>query len=278
MVYLNGKYLDERDAWVSIDDRGFLFGDGVYEVVHIYGGQPFAWDRHLERLHRSLKAVEIEAVNDELMTQVRDRLIAENPGTESSLYIQVTRGVQKRVHTPPAPGVLRPTLLMWVRPVQAISRDLITQGVSVMTVPDDRWAKVWVKTIGLLPNVLARGKADQAGVYDAIFVRDGMVMEGTSANVFRVAEGVIQTAPVTNYILPGITRQVIIELARDAGYPVIEEPFGLDLLYQSDEVFLTGTSTEVLPVTVVDGRRISEQAGPVAVKLLELLHQAVHQH
>ncbi len=275
-VYLNGTYVDESQAFVSIDDRGFLFADGVYEVVHIYSGRPFEWDRHMERLRRSLQAVGIGGVSMEELRQVRDQLIGENPAEEAALYLQITRGVQKRAHTPPAPGVLAPTVLMWVRAVDPIPRDVVEKGVSLITVADDRWAKVWVKTIGLLPNVLAKGKAAEAGVYDALFVRDGMVMEATSANVFRVADGIIQTAPVTNYILPGITRIAVIELARKKGYQVVEEPFTLDDLYQSQEVFLSGTLTEVLPVAAVDGRTISSGAGPVALDLLRLLHEHAH--
>lgn len=270
-VYLNGQFLEDNQALVSIDDRGFLFADGVYEVVHLYRGRPFEWDRHLARLKRSLAAVHIVGVSEDLLVDVRDRLIRENPAPESALYIQVTRGVQKRNHAPPAPGAVSPTLLMWVRPVEPISQDVIGRGVPVITAPDDRWAKVWIKTIGLLPNILAKRQALEEGVFDAVFVRDGMVMEATSANIFRVSGGVIQTAPVTNYILPGITRDVVIELARNAGYVVSELPFTIDELYHADEVFLTGTTTEVLPVTEVDGRPISSGAGPVALQLLELL-------
>ena len=277
-VYLNGQYIDESHAFVSIDDRGFLFGDGVYEVVHIYSGQPFEWDRHMERLKRSLKAVGISPVPIEELKQVRDQLIEESTSPEAALYIQITRGVQKRSHTPPAPGVLSPTVLMWVRPVEPIPHATVEKGVSVITVADDRWAKVWVKAIGLLPNILAKGKAAESGVYDALFVRDGMVMEATSANVFRVVHGEIQTAPVTNYILPGITRIAVIELARKNGYEVVEEPFTLDDLYQSDEVFLSGTLTEVLPIVAVDGRTIGSGAGPVALDLLHLLHEQVGKH
>ncbi|PSR20980.1 MAG: amino acid aminotransferase [Sulfobacillus acidophilus] len=275
LVYLNGDFVDESQAWVSIDDRGFLFADGVYEVVHLYNGQVFEWDRHIKRLHRSLAGVGISGVDDAALEQARDRLMQQWPTGEAALYIQITRGVQKRSHAPPAPGVLTPTVLMWVRPVEPIAPALVQHGVSVITVADDRWAKVWIKTIGLLPNVLAKGKAQSAGAYDAIFVRDGMVMEATSANVFAVFDGVLATAPVTNYILPGITRQVLIELARAHGYSVREEPFAVDELYRAQEVFLSGTLTEVLAVSEVDGRRIGSGAGPVTLAMLKLLHRQV---
>ncbi len=273
LVYLNGDFVDESQAWISIDDRGFLFADGVYEVVHVYGGRAFEWGRHLQRLHKSLAGVGISGVDDEALMQARDRLMQQWPTGEAALYIQITRGVQKRSHAPPAPGVLAPTVLMWVRPVEPIASALVQQGVSVITVPDDRWAKVWIKTVGLLPNVLAKGKAQALGAYDAIFVRDGMVMEATSANVFAVFDGILATAPVTNYILPGITRQIVIELARANGYVVREEPFTVDELYQAQEVFLSGTLTEVLPVREVDGQRIRQGSGPVALAMLKLLHR-----
>nr|WP_207711478.1 aminotransferase class IV [Sulfobacillus harzensis] len=263
----------EEEARVSIDDRGFLFADGVYEVVHLYEGQPFEWDRHIARLTRSLDGVNISGVDVQTLVPVRDRLAADVPTGEAALYIQITRGTERRKHAPPAPGTISPTVLMWVRPVTPIPAETIETGVSVITVPDDRWAKVWIKTIGLLPNVLAKGKAVEQGAFEAIFVRDGMVTEATSANVFRVKNQVLQTAPVTNYILPGITRQVVIELARQAGYQVIEEPFSADDLGTSDELFLSGTLTEVLPITVVDGKRIGAASGPVARHLLSLLHQ-----
>ncbi|MCY0878030.1 MAG: aminotransferase class IV [Firmicutes bacterium] len=272
-VYLNGQYVDDSEARVSIDDRGFLFADGVYEVVHIYGQRPFEWDRHMARLERSLAGIGLEAVNVQELAAVRDRLLAQLEHPEASLYIQITRGTQRRSHAPPPPGVLKPTVLMWVRPVDPIAPETVRRGVKAITVPDDRWAKVWIKTIGLLPNVLAKGRALERGAFDAIFVRDGMVTEATSANVFRVKDGVIFTAPVTNYILPGITRAVVIEMARGAGYSVVEEPFSAELLYDADEVFLTGTLTEVLPVTEVDGRAIGTEAGPVALHLLDLLHR-----
>ncbi len=272
-VYLNGQYVEEDQARISIDDRGFLFADGVYEVVHLYGGRTFEWERHLARLERSLQGIGLGGVDVEGLGSVRDRLRAEFPEGEAALYIQITRGTQRRTHAPPAPGTIEPTVLVWIRPVTPIFPEMVERGVPVVTVPDDRWAKVWIKTIGLLPNVLAKGKAIEAGAFEALFVRDGMVTEATSANVFRVKNQVVQTAPVTNYILPGITRQVVLELAREAGYTVVEEPFSADELKTSDELFLTGTLTEVLPITRVDDHVLSEKSGPIARQLLSLLHQ-----
>lgn len=272
-VYFNGRLVDEEAARVSIDDRGFLFADGVYEVVHVYNGRLFAWEAHLARLKKSLEGIGMTgAVSPEELTGAASELLAAFTEPEGALYLQITRGVQKRSHAPPPPGEILPTVLMWVRPVAPFERDFVQAGVSVITVPDDRWAKVWIKTVGLLPNVLAKGKAQAAGAFDAVFVRDGMVTEATAANVFIVREGRLQTAPVTNYILPGITREVVLDLAREMAVPVDLIPFSPQEMMEADEVFLTGTLTEVLPVTEIDGHRVAQAAGPLAFEFLRRLH------
>ena len=156
--------------------------------------------------------------------------------------------------------------------MEPIADETVAQGVAAITVPDDRWAKVWIKTVGLLPNVLAKEAARDAGAFDAIFVRDGMVTESTSANVFIVRAGRLETAPVTNYILPGVTRSVVLELASELGIRAVERPFTVAEMRAADEVFLTGTLTEVLPVTTIDGVRRGP-AGETALTLLRALHR-----
>lgn len=271
-VYLNGHMVEESQAVVPIDDRGFLFADGVYEVAHVYNGKLYAWEQHIARLGRSMDGIGIAGPSPEELTDAASQLVAEFVGPEGALYLQVTRGVQRRQHAPPTRGTLEPTVLMWVRPVSPFSPEMVQQGVSVITVPDDRWAKVWIKTIGLLPNVLAKGRAVEAGAFEAVFVRDGMVTEATAANIFLMRDGVLQTAPVSNYILPGITREVILELAQEWHLPISLLPFSVEDMKQADEVFLTGTLTEVMPVTRVDGVTIGSQAGPVALRFLQGLH------
>lgn len=273
MVYLNGQLVEETEAVVSIDDRGFLFADGVYEVVHVYGKNMFAWDLHLTRLERSLAALEIEGVDVGELRGAAEDLVARAETAEAALYIQITRGVHRRQYAPPAPGTVAPTVLMWVRPVSPLPAEDVTGGVAVITVPDDRWAKVWIKTTGLLPNVLAKAKAQREGCFEAVFVRDGMVTEATSANIFLVKNGVLRTAPETNYILPGVTRHVVLEMAAAAGMAVQLVPFSVDDMLGADEVFLTGTMTEVLPVTRIDGHPVGREAGPVARLLLAKLHE-----
>ena len=270
MVYLNGNLIDEKTAHIGFDDRGFLFADGVYEVIHIYSRKFFEWDRHMARLQRSMAGINLSEVDMQALTKGAEALLEDFDGEEGILYLEITRGVQPRSHAFPPPEV-RPTILMWVRSHQPFSTDAITQGVSVITVADDRWAKVWIKTIGLLPNVLAKEKAHKMGVYDAVFVRDGMVMEATSANIFIVRRGILRTAPVTNYILPGITREVALEIAKEQGIAIALEPFSVEDMYSAEEIFLTGTTTEILPVTQVDGRTVGKKAGAVTLLLLDAL-------
>lgn len=274
-VYLNGKFVAEENAMISIDDRGFLFADGVYEVVHVYGRTLFEWDLHMARLQRSVAAVELPPVDLVSLRHVAEELVSRLDASESeaSLYLEITRGTHRRSHGFPPAGSTEPTVLMWVRPVVPISRPTIEDGVPMISVADDRWAKVWIKTIGLLPNVLAKHKAQQAGVFDAIFIRDGMVTEATSANIFIVESGTLHTAPTTNYILPGITRQVVLELAAARGIAIDLTPFSYESLLDADEAFLTGTLTEVLPISEVDGHRLRHTSGPIARQLLEDLHR-----
>ncbi|MBX5466341.1 MAG: D-amino acid aminotransferase [Firmicutes bacterium] len=266
-VYLNGEFVDISQARIPIDDRGFLFGDAVYEVIHLYGDLLFAWDLHIERLRFGLQALEFPPVDLDALRQAADELKRDRNFEEGSLYIQISRGVHPRSHLFPPEGTA-PTVVMWIRPVEPVSRELLAEGVRVITVPDDRWAKVWIKTVGLLPNVLAKQKAHRQGAYEAIFVRDGVVTEASSANVFIVRGGVLRTAPETNYILPGITREVTLRLARALNLPMELRPFTPDEMYTAEEAFLTGTNIGILPVTTVDGRYLGKP-GPVTRRLLE---------
>lgn len=275
-VYLNGKWMDADDTQISFDDRGFLFGDAVYEVIRLYDGRPFELDAHLDRLARSQRAIWLEETDrQEFETVIAD--FCAHEGSESAdaiIYIEVSRGASPRSHAFPMPPV-KPTVMLWCRPVQTMPWDQNRTGIKAITVPDDRWAKCWIKTVNLLPNVLAKEKAHRADCDDALFVRDGMVIEATSANLFIVSQSTLITAPVTNYILPGITRQVILELAGAMGIPVLLEPFTVETLMASDEVFITGTTSEILPVTVVDHVRLRNEMGPVARRLLEAFRTRV---
>ena len=275
-VFLNDRFVEETEAAISFDDRGFLFGDAVYEVIHLYQGVPYRLGPHLERLERSLVGAMMEPVDMSLITRVIEDLAGrEGRGDpDAIIYIEITRGAAPRNHMFPGPDV-RPTILLWCRSAPPPAEDRVEKGISVITVSDDRWAKCWIKTVNLLPNVMARERARRAGADDALFVRDGMVLESTASNLFIVTDGVLMTAPVTNYILPGITRATVLELAPRVGVPTKEEPFTVEQLMAADEVFLSGTTSEVLPVTTVDGRKLRAGRGPVAKKLKEALHEDV---
>jgi D-alanine transaminase len=275
-VYLNGSFVDEAEARVSVDDRGFLFGDAVYEVIRLYDGAPFRLEDHLARLGRSLKGVMLPPVNLNDMAAVVYNLAAVEGKTASDalVYIQVSRGASPRNHPFPSPPV-SPTVVAWCRPYHALPEAKFLEGIRVVTVPDDRWAKCWIKTVNLLPNVLAKEKALRAGADDALFVRDGMAIEATSANVFFVQDGTVITAPITNYILPGISRQVVLELAEQLAIPVRLMPLPVEELAHVDEVFLTHTGCGVEPVAVVDGRRLGSGVGPVTRRLYDAFQALV---
>jgi len=275
-VYLNGQFVSQADAHISIDDRGFNFGDAVYEVIRLYDGRPFRLQEHLDRLRRSAAGIWLPPVDGaELSRVVADFAATEGQSYRDALvYIQISRGAAPRNHPfpdPPAP----PTVLMWCRAYHELPVDQFLAGISAITVPDDRWAKCWIKTVNLLPNVLAKEKARRAGADDALFVRDGMVIEATSANLFVVSDGTLRTSPITNYILPGISRQVVLELADALSIPVRLEPVPVEDLATVDEVFLTHTGCGVEPVTRVDGRTLGTAAGPITLRLYEAFSELV---
>ncbi len=277
VVYLNGDYLPVGDATVSVNDRGFLFGDGVYEVTPSYGGRLFRWEQHLARLKTGLAAIGID-FDAAALEQVKEELLARNglDGVPAAyVYVQVTRGTAPRTHWFPDPPVA-PTVYAFanrfMRPAMAEWR----RGVSAVTVPDQRWARADIKAIALLANVLAAQAAVEAGAGNAIFVRDGIALEGSHNNLFAVFGGVLATAPKSNYILHGITRDLLIELAGEMGIPVEERAIPLPELTRADEVFFSGTTTEVRPVVEIDGRKVGDgRVGPVAQRLYERFLEAV---
>lgn len=276
-VYLNGEFLEKKQAGVSVDDRGFLLADGVYEVTAVYGGEPFRLDRHLARLADGLKAVGI--VEDVWRLEaVHGRLLEAN-GLASvptaKVYVQVTRGSAPRSHAFPSPAP-PPTVFAAADAMDLPGDDRWEAGFTAITVPDRRWSRVDIKSIALLPNVLAQQAAAESGVDEAIQIRDGVALEGAHANLFVVREGVVITHPKTNHILPGITREAVIECARGQGLPVEERPILSEALAGSDEVFLTGTTVEVRPIVRVDGTAIGDGVpGPVTRRLFDAYRRLV---
>lgn len=274
-VYLNGSFLPYEEAHLSVEDRGFLFADGIYEVIAFVKGWAFRMEDHLERLRRSAEAIRLPLPRPlEDLEAAASALIARNglEAVDATVYLEVTRGAARRDHAFPAHT--EPTLLMLARPIRPLDPALREQGVPVITVPDTRWHWCHVKSIGLLPNVLAKQQAVDAGAHEAIFVRDGRVTEASSANLFAVFDGVLWTHPADQWILPGITRKVVLELAARLQVPVREEAFSVERLYEADELFITGTVSRVLPVVSVDGRTIgSGRPGPITRRLEEALNR-----
>lgn len=265
IVYLNGEYLPADEARISPDDRGFLFADGLYEVTPAYRGTFFRQGQHVERLARGLRALRIE-LDLETLPTIHARLLEENDLREAevaTVYFQVTRGVAPREHGFPVPDP-EPTVYAFATEHRRPERDQWEEGYRAVTVPDRRWSRVDLKSIALLPNVLAYQAAVEAGANDAILVRDGVALEGAHNNVCFVFGDTVVTHPATNRILHGITREFILELAREQDHPVEERAVQVEEIHRADEIFFTGTTTEVRPCVEVDGRSVGEGAvGPV---------------
>jgi D-alanine transaminase len=270
-LYLNGEYLPIEQGRVSVEDRGFQFGDGVYEVIRVYNGRTFRLADHLARLARSLQGLEIPlpeppARIEEVCRKVADGLL------EATIYLQVTRGAAPRVHA--FPRDLRPTFLAYARAISAPPPD---RTLSLLSVRDDRWGRCHLKTVCLLPNILARQKAVEAGCDEGLFVREeGTVTEGTSSNAFLVRDGVVVTHPADSRILNGITREVTIEAALEADVRVEQRPFTLEEARRADELFMTGTTTEVAPAVRLDGKPVGSGApGRVTARLRAAFREKV---
>jgi len=265
-VYMNGEYLPKREAAVSPDDRGFLLADGVYEVTPAYGGEFFGMEGHLDRLERGLDELRID-LDVEPLAEVHRRLLEENglaDAPTSKVYLQVTRGAARRQHAFPERSP-DPTVYAFATGWQAPGAAEWEAGWSAVTVPDRRWSRVDIKSIALLPNVLAQQAARDAGADESVFVHDGVAIEGAHANFWAVLDGTVVTHPVTNRILPGITRATVLRLARERGHAVRERPIQVEELRGADEIFLTGTTTEVRPITELDGEIVADGSpGPVS--------------
>ena len=274
LVYLNGQYVPLREATVSALDRGFIFGDGVYEVWRVVRGRLFEAERHRTRLERGLRELRIAPPADaslEHLTAIGQRLLGGNELLvgEATLYVEITRGAAARTHYFPVAGT--PSTLFVMAGKLTLS-DARYNGTSVITQPDIRWLRCDLKTVQLLPNVLARQAATDAGASESIFVRDGVITEGTHTTVFAVIDGVLRTHPANHLGLPGVTREVVIELARAKGIEVREQGVAVAELPNASELFLTGTTTDVTPVVRVDGEKIGNGLpGPIARGLLERL-------
>lgn len=265
-VYLNGAFVDYEQALIPVEDRGNLFSDGVYEVIRFYGGHPFFMEAHLERLKRSSKEIRLPEIDIDELGRRGMELIRRNQVEDGTLYLQVTRGPARRDHAFPKDP--KPTVFALARSVPRPDANRVEEGVTCITQEDIRWQRCDIKSVGLLPNVLAKQAAREAGAYEAIFVSGGEMIEGTSSNLFGVRDGRLITHPEGNSILPGITRRIILALAKRESIPVELGRLPLDELQQFDELFLSGTTTELQGVVQVDGKPIGDgKVGAVTRRL-----------
>jgi D-alanine transaminase len=267
IVYLNGEFIPLEEARVSVLDRGFIFGDGVYEVIPVYAGHLFRLQAHLNRLEQSL--AKIQLVNPLTRSQWQthlESLVARNGGGDQSIYLQITRGPAKRKHNFP-PTVI-PTVFMMSDP---FTDPPPSPGVKAITLNDIRWLCCDIKAIALLSNVLLRQQAVEAGAVEAILIRDGYVMEGAASSVFVVYQGVALTPPNSNFILPGITRELVLEVMQAAHLPCQESEISLAQLRSADEIWLTSSTNEILPVISLDEVAVGQgQPGELWAKTWQL--------
>ncbi|MBL8961107.1 MAG: aminotransferase class IV [Gemmatimonadetes bacterium] len=278
IIYLNGQFLPRANATLAIDDRGFIFGDGVYEVTRVVKGALFESGRHLKRLARGLADLRLqpeESLAD--IEAISMRLIAENglADGEGTVYLQVTRGAAPRTHHFPPAGT-RCTVFMSAQKF-VVPHDKRATGVSCVTYPDIRWARCDIKTVNLIPAVLAKQHAVDCGVFESIFVRDGAITEGSHTNCFGVIDGELRTYPASNYILGGVTRDVTIELAHELGIPFEARPFHVQDLPRLEEFFVTGTTTDVMPVVELDGKPVGNgRPGAITMRLYEAMARRLY--
>lgn len=262
-VYLNGKFLPIEQAFVPVLDRGFIFGDGIYEVIPVYSRHPFRLGEHLTRLQHSLDAIRLENPHsDEEWANLTRELIAQNDPEDQYVYLHVTRGVAKRDHA--FPKDVAPTVFMMSNPLITAPRELYESGVSAVSAVDNRWDRCDIKAISLLPNVLLRQLAIDADATETVMFRDGILTEGSASNIFATEKGVILAPPKDNHMLPGITYDLVLELAATNDIPVQIGKFDQSRIRQADELWLTSSTKEVLAITTLDGKAIGDgKPGPL---------------
>ena len=272
-AYVNGRYVPHSEAAVHIEDRGYQFADGVYEVVPVYNGILVDEDPHLDRLDRSLRELRIgQPMSRPALKLVSRELMRRNGLSNGFLYMQVTRGVAPRDHKFPKSGT-RPALVMTTRQTKPHSAEMLEEGLKVITVPDQRWDRCDIKSVSLMPNVLGKQQAVEAGAYEAWQVEsDGLVTEGTSTNAWIVTQdNRVVTRDATHAILSGITRLTLLQLIKTEGYALEERAFSLDEARAAKEAFITSSTSFVLPVTQIDGKPVGNgHPGILSTKLRQL--------
>jgi D-alanine transaminase len=277
MVYLNGEFMPIERAKISVLDRGFIFGDSVYEVIPVYSRRPFRLDAHLARLQTSLDAIKIGNPHANAQwSELVGRIIAGNPWADQNVYLQITRGAAKRDHA--FPKGLKPTVFIMASELVPPTPELLKNGAAAIVLPDFRWLRCDIKSTSLLGNCMLRTQAAEEGCAEAILVRDGMLTEASASNVFVVRNGTVLTPPKSHLILPGITYDVVLEILGAHAIAHEVRPVAESELRSADEVWVTSSSREVLPITTLDGKPVGKgenagKPGPVAKRLYDLYQQ-----
>ena len=278
-IYLNGHYMPIEDAKISVLDRGFIFGDGVYEVIPVYSRKAFRLEGHLQRLQHSLDGIKLANPHSNAEWAVLiNELIARNAAQDQYLYLHITRGVAKRDHAFPNPPVT-PTVFMLSNPLLTPPAPLLQSGIACVTAPDNRWLRCDIKAIALLPNVLLRQMAVDAGCAETILIRSGaahegeFMTEGAASNIFVVKNGRLLAPPKDNLMLPGITYDVVLELAAANGIPHEVRRIAVDEVFAADELLLTSSTKEVLAITRIDGKPVGTGKPGAMFAQLHALYQ-----
>ena len=274
--FIDGKIVDLGEHLISMEDRGYQFGDGIYEVTSVFDGKLFMIEEHMDRLFSSAEKIKLQIpYTREEIIGFHELLLKESGIKNTGIYLQITRGTSPRKHNFPTDA--KPVLTMAIRPMDtAANAAKREKGIEALLVDDIRWLRCDIKTLNLLGNVMAKQAAYEAGKGEAIQHRDGIVTEGSSTNFYVVKDGVIHTHPTTNLILPGIKRMAIMQLCKENDIKVVEEPFTVDFMYVADEAFITGTTTEIMPIINISEKAIGEGTrGPVTKRLQELYTQMI---
>jgi len=271
IVYLNGQTMPIDEARISVLDRGFLFGDGVYEVIPAYGGHLFRLSEHLQRLQNSLDGIRLEnPLSDQQWTDALNDLIKKNSGEDQSVYLHVSRGVAaKRDHV--FPDETHATVFMMSNELKSANREDLKQGVSAITLDDIRWHACHIKATALLANTMLKQQAKEEGAVEAILIRDGMATEGAASNIFIVKNGMVITPPISPLLLPGITRDLVLDLARENNIPCEEREITEEELRDASEIWMTSSTKEVVPIVELDGKPVGNgQYGPIWDKMIDI--------
>lgn len=255
MIYLNGKFIPLEEAYIPVLDRGFIFGDGVYEVIPAYSRKPFRLEEHLNRLQHSLDGIRLKnPFSNAEWKNLLEQLIAKNNGEDQYIYLHITRGVAKRDHA--FPVNVSPTVFIMSNPLLPPPVELLASGASAITAIDNRWIRCDVKAISLLPNVLLRQLAVDVHALETILIRDGFLTEGAASNIFIVSNNVLLAPPKSHLMLPGITYDVVLELAAANGIPHEIRQISEHEIRKADEILLTSSTKEIMPITLLDNQAV----------------------